>query len=150
MKKNNLMNLNSKTSLNKFKNLELFEISNEKKLEKQFNDFFLQNPYFRYGMSPIQESGIIDLSTSNYVVYFCNYVSSKGDLTFGPINFINGQGGEIIYLKVNSDSKYSFGSNMKFPSDYKPIPSKVGKVDIYSFMCLGPNEYLGTFAFNYS
>lgn len=112
----------------------------------------VSNYKHRYGMSAMLASGAVDLSTSYNLVYYANGNTVSGTVTSGAINFTNGQAGEIIYLKVNSGGtgSYSFGANMKFPSEAAPIPSAQGKVDVYSFLCLGSSEYLGTFAFNYS
>lgn len=107
--------------------------------------------YFRHGISSVQTSGTINLSNSTFLIYSANYVSGGGaTVTSGSINFTNGSPGEIIYLRVISNGSYTFGANMKFPSDIAPQPSASGKVDIYSFMCITATEYLGAFAFNYS
>ena len=114
-------------------------------------DLTVGSHFLRKGVSNTQTSGTINLSTSKNLIYFCNYVSGSGaTVTSGSINFTNGVAGEIIYLRVKSDGIYTFGANMKFPSDIAPKPSASGKVDIYSFMCLSSTEYLGTFAFNYT
>ena len=104
----------------------------------------------RHGMSEYQTSGNINLSASKSLIYQANYVAASGTLTSGAINFTNGVAGEVIYLKVNSNGSYTFGSNMEFPSDIAPTPSANGKIDIYSFLCISPTIYLGTFAFNYT
>jgi hypothetical protein len=104
----------------------------------------------RHGMSEYQTSGTINLSASKSLIYQANYVAASGTLTSGAINFTNGVAGEVIYLKVNSNGSYTFGSNMEFPSDIAPTPSANGKIDIYSFLCISPTIYLGTFAFNYT
>jgi hypothetical protein len=115
-----------------------------------FTNVKLGNINLRTGISSIQSSGTIDLSASNNLIYHINYVAASGTLTSGSINFTNGIAGEIVYIKVNSNGTYTFGSNMKFPSDIAPTPSANGKVDIYSFMCLSSTQYLGTFAFNFT
>lgn len=115
-----------------------------------FTNISLGSYSVRTGMSSIQSTGTVDLSASRNLIYYFNYVAASGTVTSGSINFTNGLAGEIVYVRVNSNASYTFGANMKFPSDIAPTQSANGKVDLYSFLCINSNLYYGTFAFNYT
>jgi hypothetical protein len=97
--------------------------------------------------------GTVDLSVQNRPLLFeFNENAASGATTSGDINFTNGTAGDVFYVKINSggSGSYAFGSNMCFPGEIAPVPSACHKIDIYSFLAVGTNKFLGTFAFNYS
>jgi hypothetical protein len=86
----------------------------------------------------------VDLSLTNVISLDYRDENIAGDVTVK-----NGVPGSIYYLIVRSNgTQYNF-TNVKWPSGIAPVPSADGKRDMFSFICVGPNDYLGTFAFNY-
>ena len=84
----------------------------------------------------------IDLSSNSNLIYIYETAPTSIDLT-------GGLEGEVIYLKIKSSgSSYTWGTSIKWPSGITPIPSAIGKYDIYSFICFS-TVYYGTFAFEY-
>ncbi|MDQ1354799.1 MAG: hypothetical protein QG657_5108 [Acidobacteriota bacterium] len=87
----------------------------------------------------------IDLSFANVIYLDCREANIGGSITV-----LNGVPGTIYYLIVKSNGIYYKFTNIKWPSGIDPIPSADGKRDMYCFICVAPNDYLGTFAFNYT
>ncbi|NIM10350.1 MAG: hypothetical protein GTO45_00035, partial [Candidatus Aminicenantes bacterium] len=86
----------------------------------------------------------IDLSLTNVI-----YLDYREANVEGNITVLNGVPGTVYYLIVKSNGIHYTFTNVKWPSGIDPIPSADGKRDMYSFICIGPDDYLGTFAFNY-
>lgn len=87
------------------------------------------------------ESENIDLS-----IYSTNCFKIQNP---GYINLINGVEGRWYTLLIVSDGNYRFGSNCNFPlQNAQPIPSAIGHIDIYSFICIN-SKFLSTFAYGY-
>jgi hypothetical protein len=86
----------------------------------------------------------IDLSLTN--VIYLDYQETNVE---GNITVRDGVPGTVYYLIVKSNGIHYKFTNVKWPSGIDPIPSADGKRDMYSFVCVGPGDYLGTFAFNY-
>ncbi len=88
----------------------------------------------------------VDLSQSN--VIFLDYLD-VGTATSATITLNNGVPGTVYYIYVRSNGTPYTISNVNWPSSITPIPSPSGKRDLYSVLCVGANDFLGTFAFNY-
>jgi len=101
----------------------------------------------RAGISSNLQSEIIDLSESDFWIYSID--QSAKFLT--NIDFIGGTPGESFYIKIKSNGQqYSWKNKVKWPSDVFPISSVANKTDVYYFICLSANEYIGKYAFNYN
>ncbi len=95
---------------------------------------------------PWDNATAVDLDQSNY--FFIDFQDASA--TVGDIALANGVPGSVYYVIVRSNgTSYAF-PDVKWPSGIAPIPSAAGQRDMYSFVCMGVGDYLGTFAFNYA
>lgn len=88
-----------------------------------------------------------DLSISRFNLYIINMITNQ----ISNINFTNGLPGKYYPLQIiSSGTNYTWGSNIFWPNNILPTASISGKTDVFSFLCVEPNKFLGTFAFNYN
>ena len=109
--------------------------------EVLFKNVTINSLKVRNGISTIQTSGVIDLSTSTNLIYdfdmTTNYIST--------INFTNGTAGENFYVRIkNSNTSYSWGGNMKWLSEINPLANTVNKYDVYHFVCVSASVFYGS------
>ena len=111
------------------------------------NSLIVNSRKLRNTASSTLTNGTIDLSADSFLIY--NFDQNTNAVA--TINLTNGIAGEIVYIKIkSSESSYSWGSNIKWPSAIAPTPSAAGKFDVYSFICFSSTVYYGTFAFDYA
>ena len=109
--------------------------------ESNFSSLIVNSKKYRNGISPVSNSGEINLSNNFYLIYDLQNIST--------INMTNGLEGEIFYVRIKNNSAYSWGNMIKWNNNIVPSQSQNGKYDVYQFVCFGANLYCGNFSFNH-
>jgi hypothetical protein len=109
-----------------------------------YSDYFGNNRRFK---SSIIEDGTLDLMTTSYLIYQVNMITNP----LAEINLINGIESDYVYLEVKSNGeKVNWGNHIHWGNGVTPLTSASGSTDVYKFLCVGFEKYIGEYSYGFN